>query len=141
MKTTSIQHLKQKRLTGQTKLDLLKFVQQSDSTIPKFVAVYENDQLNKCFKLTADWLISFVNIVTGPLPFKAAVCERWSDFTHSEKLRVASCTWNVNGGKLIRSIALRGNQSLDDWLLDGPVRSGAVKEHVSVCMLCECVCL
>ena len=39
-------------------------------------------------------------------------------------------TWNVNGGKHIRSIALK-NQSTTDWLLDGPSLSGMAKEHVS----------
>ena len=39
-------------------------------------------------------------------------------------------TWNVNGGRHIRSIALR-HQSMHDWLLDGPMLAGAVKEHVS----------
>ncbi len=39
-------------------------------------------------------------------------------------------TWNVNGGTRIRSIALK-NQSLTDWLLDGPIITGAKEEHVS----------
>ena len=59
------------------------------------------------------------------------MCDRWKDFTNPEKLRVAVGTWNVNGGTRIRSIALK-NQSLSDWLLDGPSKSGAVEKHVSV---------
>ena len=39
-------------------------------------------------------------------------------------------TWNVNGGRHVRSIALK-NQSTTDWLLDGPTLSGVAKEHVS----------
>lgn len=54
-----------------------------------------------------------------------------SEYTVPEKLRVCIGTWNVNGGKHIRSIALR-NQSMHDWLLDAPVIAGTVKEHVSV---------
>lgn len=65
----------------------------------------------------------------APIPFKKSMCDRWSDFTTSEKLKVCIGTWNVNGGKLIRSIALK-NQSLHDWLLDSPTISGVVKEHV-----------
>ena len=66
----------------------------------------------------------------APVPFKKAVCDRWGDFTTSEKLRVCIGTWNVNGGKHVRSIALK-NQSTTDWLLDGPTLSGVAKEHVS----------
>ena len=58
------------------------------------------------------------------------LCDRWSDYTIAEKLRIAVGTWNVNGGTRIRSIALK-HQSLSDWLLDIPVITGAVKEHVS----------
>ena len=32
-------------------------------------------------------------------------------------------TWNVNGGKQFRSIAFR-NQTLNDWLLDAPLKAG-----------------
>ena len=59
------------------------------------------------------------------------MCDRWKDYANPKKLRVAVGTWNVNGGTRIRSIALR-NQSLSDWLLDGPTITGAVKDHVSV---------
>ena len=58
------------------------------------------------------------------------ICDRWKEFTYPEKLRVAVGTWNVNGGTRIRSIALK-NQSLTDWLLDGPIITGAKEEHVS----------
>lgn len=69
-------------------------------------------------------------ITAAPVPFKKAVCDRWGDFTTSAKLRVCIGTWNVNGGKHVRSIALK-NQSTTDWLLDGPTLSGVAKEHVS----------
>ena len=46
-----------------------------------------------------------------------------------DKLRVCIGTWNVNGGKHIRSVALK-NQSLHDWLLDAPLRSQQGIEHV-----------
>ena len=42
-------------------------------------------------------------------------------------------TWNVNGGRHVRSIALK-NQSTTDWLLDGPTLSGVAKDHVSTSM-------
>ena len=67
--------------------------------------------------------------IAAPIPFRKRLCDRWSDFTVPEKLRVAVGTWNVNGGQRIRSIALK-NQSLSDWLLDGPTISGAAKDHV-----------
>lgn len=60
--------------------------------------------------------------------------KRWCDFTDPVKLRVAMGTWNVNGGRHVRSIALR-HQSMHDWLLDGPMLSGAMKEHVSLLFL------
>jgi hypothetical protein len=66
----------------------------------------------------------------APVPFKKGVCDRWGQFTSAEKLRVCIGTWNVNGGRHVRSIALK-NQSTTDWLLDGPTLSGVAKEHVS----------
>ena len=44
--------------------------------------------------------------------------KNWVDFTHSEPLRVAVGTYNINGGKHFRSVVYK-NVSLDDWLLDG----------------------
>uniref|UniRef100_A0A8C7IBX8 phosphoinositide 5-phosphatase n=1 Tax=Oncorhynchus kisutch TaxID=8019 RepID=A0A8C7IBX8_ONCKI len=38
-------------------------------------------------------------------------------------IRVSVGTWNVNGGKQFRSIAFR-NQTLNDWLLDAPMKAG-----------------
>ena len=64
------------------------------------------------------------------MPFKKGVCDRWGQFTSAEKVRVCIGTWNVNGGRHVRSIALK-NQSTTDWLLDGPTLSGVAKEHVS----------
>lgn len=57
------------------------------------------------------------------LPLRKALCDRWQDFTVKEKLRVCIGTWNVNGGKHVRSIALK-NHSMHDWLLDAPLISG-----------------
>ena len=65
----------------------------------------------------------------APLNFKQAMLDRWGEYTIPEKLRVCIGTWNVNGGKHIRSIALR-NQSMHDWLLDAPSIAGIVREHV-----------
>lgn len=67
----------------------------------------------------------------APVPFKKGVCDRWGEFTSAEKVRVCIGTWNVNGGRHVRSIALK-NQSTTDWLLDGPTLSGVAKEHVSL---------
>ena len=46
-------------------------------------------------------------------------------------------TWNVNGGRHLRSIALK--QSLEDWLLDAPFHSGVGGERVCVCVDVWCV--
>ena len=67
----------------------------------------------------------------APVPFKQAMVDRWYHYTVPEKLRVCIGTWNVNGGKHIRSVALRKDQSMHDWLLDAPFIAGAVKEFVS----------
>lgn len=64
----------------------------------------------------------------APVPFKQAMVDRWYHYTVPEKLRVCIGTWNVNGGKHIRSVALRKDQSMHDWLLDAPFIAGAVKE-------------
>ena len=72
----------------------------------------------------------YIVYIVAPVPFKKGVCDRWGEFTSAEKLRVCIGTWNVNGGRHVRSIALK-NQSTTDWLLDGPTLSGVAKEHVS----------
>ena len=64
------------------------------------------------------------------LPLRKALCDRWQDFTVKEKLRVCIGTWNVNGGKHVRSIALK-NHSMHDWLLDAPLVSGKTAISVS----------
>lgn len=52
-------------------------------------------------------------------PLRQELTERWKEYTQKEKLRVCVGSWNVNGGKHIRSIALK-NHSMNDWLLDAP---------------------
>lgn len=49
--------------------------------------------------------------------------ERQFEFTSSKRVRVATGTWNVNGGKQFRSNIL-GTSELTDWLLDSPKLSG-----------------
>lgn len=101
----------------------------------KAIALLDNeDVLGESMGWTiSQWDGQYIDplLSTGPLNFKQAMLERWSDYTIPEKLRVCIGTWNVNGGKHIRSIALR-NQSMHDWLLDAPSIAGAVKEHVSL---------
>ncbi|XP_073750256.1 synaptojanin-2 isoform X1 [Callorhinus ursinus] len=52
-----------------------------------------------------------------------AMAERQSEFTHFKRIRIATGTWNVNGGKQFRSNLL-GTAELADWLLDSPKRAG-----------------
>ncbi|NWW76974.1 SYNJ2 protein, partial [Climacteris rufus] len=52
-----------------------------------------------------------------------AMSERQLEFTSFKRVRVATGTWNVNGGKQFRSNIL-GTSELTDWLLDSPKLSG-----------------
>uniref|UniRef100_A0A8C5T9V6 Synaptojanin-2 n=1 Tax=Malurus cyaneus samueli TaxID=2593467 RepID=A0A8C5T9V6_9PASS len=52
-----------------------------------------------------------------------AMSERQFEFTSSKRVRIATGTWNVNGGKQFRSNVL-GTSELTDWLLDSPKLSG-----------------
>ncbi|KFP20487.1 Synaptojanin-2, partial [Egretta garzetta] len=52
-----------------------------------------------------------------------AMSERQFEFTSFKRVRVATGTWNVNGGKQFRSNIL-GTTELTDWLLDSPKLSG-----------------
>ncbi|XP_030891226.1 synaptojanin-2, partial [Leptonychotes weddellii] len=52
-----------------------------------------------------------------------AMAERQSEFTHFKRIRIATGTWNVNGGKQFRSNLL-GTAELADWLLDSPRLAG-----------------
>ncbi|XP_009458971.1 PREDICTED: synaptojanin-2 [Nipponia nippon] len=52
-----------------------------------------------------------------------AMSERQFEFTSFKRIRVATGTWNVNGGKQFRSNIL-GTSELTDWLLDSPKLSG-----------------
>uniref|UniRef100_A0AAV2JB21 Synaptojanin-1 n=1 Tax=Knipowitschia caucasica TaxID=637954 RepID=A0AAV2JB21_KNICA len=51
------------------------------------------------------------------------MCQSYQKYTQPKKIRVCVGTWNVNGGKQFRSIAFR-NQTLNDWLLDAPLKAG-----------------
>ncbi|XP_037376497.1 synaptojanin-2 isoform X2 [Talpa occidentalis] len=55
-----------------------------------------------------------------------AMLERQEEFTNLRQVRVATGTWNVNGGKQFRSNLL-GTAELTDWLLDSPRLSGVVE--------------
>ncbi|XP_062309249.1 synaptojanin-1 isoform X1 [Osmerus eperlanus] len=51
------------------------------------------------------------------------MCQNHHKYTRPRRVRVGVGTWNVNGGKQFRSIAFR-NQTLNDWLLDAPLKAG-----------------
>uniref|UniRef100_A0AAZ3NRV6 phosphoinositide 5-phosphatase n=1 Tax=Oncorhynchus tshawytscha TaxID=74940 RepID=A0AAZ3NRV6_ONCTS len=51
------------------------------------------------------------------------MCQNHQKYTRPKQIRVSVGTWNVNGGKQFRSIAFR-NQTLNDWLLDAPMKAG-----------------
>ncbi|XP_072302041.1 synaptojanin-1 [Eucyclogobius newberryi] len=51
------------------------------------------------------------------------MCQSHQKYTRPKQIRVCVGTWNVNGGKQFRSIAFR-NQTLNDWLLDAPLKAG-----------------
>ncbi|NXE80217.1 SYNJ2 protein, partial [Cochlearius cochlearius] len=55
-----------------------------------------------------------------------AMSERQFEFTSFKRVRVATGTWNVNGGKQFRSNIL-GTSELTDWLLDSPKLSGVAE--------------
>lgn len=91
---------------------------------------------------TSDLLGTFVPLTVhililcqllAPLPLRRGLTERWQEYTIREKLRVCIGTWNVNGGKHIRSIALK-NHSMHDWLLDAPILAGKAEIAVSITM-------
>uniref|UniRef100_A0A8D0G3G5 Synaptojanin-2 n=1 Tax=Sphenodon punctatus TaxID=8508 RepID=A0A8D0G3G5_SPHPU len=52
-----------------------------------------------------------------------AMSERQLEFTNFKRIRIATGTWNVNGGKQFKSNIL-GTSELTDWLLDSPKLSG-----------------
>lgn len=51
------------------------------------------------------------------------MAERQSEFTTFKRIRIATGTWNVNGGKQFRSNLL-GTAELAHWLLDSPRLAG-----------------
>lgn len=50
------------------------------------------------------------------------MCNRYSEYVGTRKLRISVATYNVNGGKHFRSVAHK-DVSLADWLLDAPKKS------------------
>ncbi|KAJ8256448.1 hypothetical protein COCON_G00186000 [Conger conger] len=51
------------------------------------------------------------------------MCQNHHRYTRPRQVRVCVGTWNVNGGKQIRSVDYRSH-ALDDWLLDAPRKAG-----------------
>ncbi|KAJ8280126.1 hypothetical protein GJAV_G00050820 [Gymnothorax javanicus] len=51
------------------------------------------------------------------------MCQNHHRYTTPKQVRLCVGTWNVNGGKQIRSVDYR-RHSLDDWLLDAPRKAG-----------------
>ena len=80
--------------------------------------------------LTLSLSSSFVPSLTAPLLLRRALCHRWQEYTSVGKLRVGIGTWNVNGGRHVRSIALK-NHSMHEWLLDAPLTSHKAATAVS----------
>ncbi|KAM7541625.1 hypothetical protein Aperf_G00000043699 [Anoplocephala perfoliata] len=52
-----------------------------------------------------------------PQPVLQSILDRNAEFTHRERLKVFVGTWNVNGGRYVRSLAHRDND-IADWLLE-----------------------
>ncbi|KAM6432743.1 synaptojanin-2 [Rhynochetos jubatus] len=67
-------------------------------------------------------LMDHTALLVTPSVLKA-MSERQFEFTSFKRVRVATGTWNVNGGKQFRSNIL-GTSELTDWLLDSPKLSG-----------------
>lgn len=68
----------------------------------------------------------------APQVVRKALGHRWREYTNVKKLRIGIGTWNVNGGRHVRSIAMK-NQSMHEWLLDAPLisnKSAAVSAGV-----------
>ncbi|VUZ46885.1 unnamed protein product [Hymenolepis diminuta] len=58
-----------------------------------------------------------------------SILDRNAEFTHRERLKVFVGTWNVNGGRYVRSLAHRDND-IADWLLEKEKRyTGYVNLH------------
>lgn len=68
-------------------------------------------------------LLSLSHLLSVTPSILKAMSERQFEFTSSKRVRVATGTWNVNGGKQFRSNIL-GTSELTDWLLDSPKLSG-----------------
>jgi hypothetical protein len=55
--------------------------------------------------------------LAAPVPLQEKVISRFADFTTPVSLRIGVGTYNINGGKHIRSIAYK-DLSLADWLIE-----------------------
>ena len=54
---------------------------------------------------------------SGPSTYRKTLIERFSEYTDLAPVRITMGTWNINGGKHVRSIAFK-HASLINWLLD-----------------------
>nr|CAH7720709.1 unnamed protein product [Callosobruchus chinensis] len=76
------------------------------------------------------------NTLHAPIPVLRELCRRHCEYSDALRLRIASATYNVNGGRHFRSVVFKDVQ-LSDWLLDahlkdsGGTREGALLDHQS----------
>ncbi|VEN37200.1 unnamed protein product, partial [Callosobruchus maculatus] len=76
------------------------------------------------------------NTLHAPIPVLRELCRRHCEYTDALRLRIASATYNVNGGRHFRSVVFKDVQ-LSDWLLDahlkdsGGTKEGALLDHQS----------
>ncbi|XP_042651958.1 synaptojanin-2 isoform X2 [Tyto alba] len=80
------------------------------------------DFFNEEYADKGKMLMDHTALMVTPSILKA-MSERQFEFTSFKRVRVATGTWNVNGGKQFRSNIL-GTSELTDWLLDSPKLSG-----------------
>ncbi|XP_030354722.1 synaptojanin-2 isoform X2 [Strigops habroptila] len=80
------------------------------------------DFFNEEYADKGKMLMDHTALLVTPSILKA-MSERQFEFTSFKRVRIATGTWNVNGGKQFRSNIL-GTSELTDWLLDSPKLSG-----------------
>ncbi|KAM6354603.1 synaptojanin-2 [Podargus strigoides] len=80
------------------------------------------DFFNEEYADKGKMLMDHTALMVTPSILKA-MSERQFEFTSFKRVRIATGTWNVNGGKQFRSNIL-GTSELTDWLLDSPKLSG-----------------
>lgn len=61
------------------------------------------------------------NMLHAPTTILREMCKRFPEYVTPKQYRIAVGTYNVNGGKHFRSVALK--DSLSDWLLDNHILS------------------